>query len=414
MNNNDIVTNNISKKRFNNGKLNIGTYYLAPYARTEKHIKDAAACGIDFFVNVPIDAFLLDLLRNENIGAIVTGVFPSWFGGDGSNAGQMAEKNPLSAYENAIANFIDAPNIYGIDTGDEPSLLDFPHYGEIFSRVNTALPHLTPYLNIYPSYAVKGSNTAEEIRTQLGTHSYAQYIDTYCQNVASDYICFDYYPYSASLEGLYESLVTVSNACKKYNRKMFMVLQVNSHEPDVWLSANKLRFQAFHAMAFGTQTIIWACYTAGWWYNHVLDKEGNKTEQYEKLKKVNSEIHFLGIEYMNYNYEETHFVGNHFVSTVTSKDVLSTSFVSQFKAEHNEALVVSTMHSTKGKALFICAAGDFYDNNNESFTITFRSNQSNVILLKNETRTTLIPNSEGIYTFSISTNEGALLAIETL
>lgn len=406
---NNIETNNQPVKRFNNGKLNIGTYYLAPYARTEEHIKDAAACGIDFFVNVPNDPALLEFLHKENIGAIVTGVFPSWFGGDGSNAGQMAEKNPLIKYQEALAQFTDAPNIYGIDTGDEPSLLDFPHYGKIFATVQKAQPQLLPYLNIYPSYAVKGANTAEEIKVQLGTDSYAKYIEIYCQNVASEYICFDYYPYSATLEGLYESLLTVSNACKKYNRKMFMVLQVNSHEPEVWLSVNKLRFQAFHAMVFGAQTIIWACYTAGWWYNHVLDKEGNKTEQYDKLKKVNSEIHFLGNEYMNYDYQKTYFVGNHSITSVATMPCLSTDFVSQLKAEHDEALLVSTMQSTGGNALFICAAGNCYDQESDAFSITFRSDSQNIILLKNETKTTLIPDEEENYTFSMLPNEGAFL-----
>ena len=31
-------------------KLNIGAYYLKPYAQTERHVKDAKECGIDFFV----------------------------------------------------------------------------------------------------------------------------------------------------------------------------------------------------------------------------------------------------------------------------------------------------------------------------------------------------------------------------
>ena len=31
-------------------KLNVGAYYLKPYAQTEKHVKDAKECGIDFFV----------------------------------------------------------------------------------------------------------------------------------------------------------------------------------------------------------------------------------------------------------------------------------------------------------------------------------------------------------------------------
>ena len=397
------------EKRFYNNNLNIGTYYLAPYARTDAHIKAAAECGIDFFVNIPNDETLLKQLHQYNIGAIVTGVFPSWFGGDGSNAGQMAEKNPLSLYQKAIDNFTDAPNIIGIDTGDEPSCLEFPHYGQIFTLTQETLPHLQPYLNIYPCYAVKGSNTPDEIITQFQCDTYAEYIEAYCQNVSSDYICFDYYLYSASLTGLYNSLLTVSNACHKYNRKFYMVLQVNSHEPDVWISTNQLRFQAFTAMAFGVDTIIWACYTAGWWYNHVLDKNGEQTEQYEKLKKVNSEIHFLGKEYKRYHSRETLFLGNHSAAEITGDESFSTDFVQCLYSEHQEALLINIMDSETSHALFICAANDCYDKQAEAFQITFNAPDYYVTLYKNETYKSLSSDSDNRFIFEILPNEGALL-----
>lgn len=397
------------EKRFKNDTFNIGTYYLAPYARTESHIKAAAECGIDFFVNIPNDTALLKQLHQYNIGAIVTGVLPSWFGGDGSNAGQMAEKNPLPLYQQALDNFIDAPNILGIDTGDEPSCLEFPHYGKIFSYIQEMLPHIQPYLNIYPCYAVKGSNTDEEILTQLRCDTYSDYIDAYCRHVPSNYICFDYYLYSASLTGLYNSLITVTDACRKYKRKFHMVLQVNSHEPEVWISTNKLRFQAFTAMAFGVDTIIWACYTAGWWHHHVLDKNGEKTEQYEKLKKVNSEIHFLGKEYNKYRSRKTHFLGNHSVSEITCEKTLSTDFVQHLQSSHQEALLVNVMDSDTSHALFICAANDYYDKQPKTFCISLEASGYHITLFKNETCQLLSPDSDNRFTFEILPNEGALL-----
>ena len=398
-----------NEKRFRIDNLNIGTYYLAPYARTEAHIKDAAECGIDFFVNIPNDAALLKQLHQYNIGAIVTGVFPSWFGGDGSNAGQLAIKNPLSLYQNAITGFTDAPNVLGIDTGDEPSCLEFPHYGKIFTYTQEKLPHIQPYLNIYPCYAVKGSNTDVEIHNQLRCDTYIDYIESYCKHVPSDYICFDYYLYSASLTGLYNSLITVTNACRKYQRKFYMVLQVNSHEPDIWISTNKLRFQAFTAMAFGVDTIIWACYTAGWWYHHVLDENGKKTEQYDKLKKVNSEIHFLGEHYKKYHSRETHFLGNHSVEEITCEKSFSTDFVQHLQSEHQEALLVNILDSDASHALFICAANDCYDKHPDAFHITFESPNYDVILFKNETSHSLLSDSNGSFTFEMLPNEGALL-----
>ena len=59
-----------------------------------------------------------------------------------------------------------------IGTGNKPSCLEFPHYNKIFSLIQVAFSYLLPYLNIYPSYAVKGSNTDVEILTQLQYDTY--------------------------------------------------------------------------------------------------------------------------------------------------------------------------------------------------------------------------------------------------
>ena len=122
------------------------------------------------------------------------------------------------------------------------------------------------------------------------------------------------------MDGLYHTLNVVSEACKTYNRELWMVLQVNSNDPDLWISADQLRFQAFTAMAYGAKTLTWACYTAGWWYNHVLDKEGNPTEQYEKLKEVNAEIHALSTEYMEYTHIRTYTEGSLLIGEMENTD----------------------------------------------------------------------------------------------
>ena len=49
--------------------------------------------------------------------------------------------------------------------------------------------------------------------------------------------------------------------------------------------------------------------TKGWWHNQVLDSEGKKTQQYNKLKAINAEIKSIADEYMKYRRTSTHFVG---------------------------------------------------------------------------------------------------------
>ena len=185
--------------RMDRSRLNIGTYFLQPYARTEQHVSDLADCGIDFVIGMPDSTAVLDLFSKYGVGAVVSGIFPGWWGGDGDNAGLLSERNPLSAYDEAAKKFTDHPAVWGLDIGDEPSALDFPHYGKVFAKVDGMFPGIFPYLNLYPNYASVASNDGQQTVNQLGTQTYAEHISEYCRCVPSDYICYDFYLYSINV-----------------------------------------------------------------------------------------------------------------------------------------------------------------------------------------------------------------------
>ena len=216
---------------------------------------------------------------------------------------------PVSLYEEAARALKDHPAIWGLDLGDEPSALDFPHYGRLFEAALRLFPHHFPYLNLYPNYASVPENTASQRRSQLGVPTYQDYIDEYARCVPSDYICYDYYMYAITISGAYENLRVVANKCRETGRDLWIVLQVNSNRPEEWMSLDQLRHQAYTALAFGAKSINWACWTAGWWHNEVLDGEGNQTRQYARVCAMNRELHALGERYMRYRNESTHFLG---------------------------------------------------------------------------------------------------------
>ena len=85
--------------RMDNTKLHIGTYILDSYARTERHVRELAECGVDLVICVHRpEKPLLDAMQKYGVGCIASGILPGWWGGDGQNAGQMAETRPLSMY----------------------------------------------------------------------------------------------------------------------------------------------------------------------------------------------------------------------------------------------------------------------------------------------------------------------------
>ena len=404
-------------KRMDRNRLNIGVYHLKPYARTEAHIKDLADCGIDFVVCMENDRPALDFFHKYGVGAIVSGIFPGWWGGDGDNAGKLRETNPMEKYEAAAKAFSDHPAIWGIDVGDEPSALDFPYYGRVMDYVNRAFPNQFPYLNLYPNYASVSQNNAQETVNQLGTATYDEHIQKYCENVPVDYICYDFYLYSINVTKHYENLRVVADACRNTGRSMWIVLQVNSNKPAEWMSENNLRFQAYTSMAFGAENIIWACYTAGWWHNQVLDGEGNKTRQYDKLRKVNAEIRTLADEYMKYRRVSTHFVGfegHPHMAAVKQPAIesLNTGVFFDVKADNGAPILVGEMvnrHGDGSVALMVCAADDPYDKDPKEYHITFRAPDRCVRALGGEGYKTVTHLGDGLYAVSVKSNEGVLI-----
>ena len=413
--------------RMDRTKLQIGAYILQPYARTERHIREIKECGVDFSVCINDDRPALDRFAKYGLGAIVSGIVPGWWGGDGSNAGRLAERNPLEKYEAAAAGFTDHPAIWGIDVGDEPSALDFPHYGRVTALTERLFPHQFAYLNLYPNYASVAENSASQTVNQLGTATYEEHIRQYCENVGLDYLCYDFYMYSltddrTSLAGVcraYDNLRVVSDACRATGRAMWIVLQVNSNRPEEWIGLDQLRFQAYSAMAFGAEVVTWGCYTAGWWHNQVLDDRGEKTEQYEKLKAVNAELHAMGPAYMKFRNVSTHFIGfggayDPMDGTAGTCAALNTGVFSGLRMADGGPLLAGQMVARDGsgrQALFLCNAADPWGDNKTQGTVEFETNGARVRILTAQGKVTP-EKANGKYRFSLPSCEGALLLAE--
>ena len=65
-------------QRLNRTRFHIGAYCLAPYARTRRHIREIAECGLDLMIGVPNDRTVLDHFAENGVGAVVNGVVPGW------------------------------------------------------------------------------------------------------------------------------------------------------------------------------------------------------------------------------------------------------------------------------------------------------------------------------------------------
>lgn len=412
-------------QRMNRNKLNIGAYWLQPYAGSEEHVRDIAACHIDMMVCVH-EAMrdTLDHFKTYGVGAVVVGAVPGWWGGNGKS-GEMAECNPLCDYEKAAEAFVDHPAIWAIDVGDEPNALDFPHYGKVVDYVEQAFPSQYAFLNLFPNYALSTQNGQEDTSSQLGTKTYEEHIDRYCEHIDLDYISYDFYMYPPRYDSVvghfYENFRVVADKCLETNKSLWVVLQVNAEKPEVQLSENYLRYQANAALAWGAETIMWACYCAGWWTNNVLDTEGNKTPQYAKLQKVNAELHRLGEDYMRYRRVATHCVGFEGTcwlenSKLTSIDAFANDVFGGVRELDGHPLLIGEMVSRQGdgsKAMMICAADDPFDRGGRINRVVFEVPKGKTVRVYGGNGQIILQRqADGSFAFDLPSCHGALITAE--
>lgn len=274
-------------------KLCIGTYCLADYAKTEAHIADMADCGIDYCIPCTgVNDQLLDLCAKHGVSVI-----PSGF----AHFKSSKEQN-----EKSLASLRPHPAIAAVDIGDEPSSAEYPGAADAADAVAKVHPGLLPYLNLFPNYA------NEEQLAQKDPDRYKKYIDSYVDVIGDrlDYICYDNYMYSIDPGTAFENLKIVAEACRRTGKDLWIVLQAKSVDPEEKMHLGQLYFQAFTAMAFGARTINWACWTAGWWHNNILDAQGEKTEVYTQVKAVNKILHDMSAVYMKFRNVDTRLLGH--------------------------------------------------------------------------------------------------------
>lgn len=420
-------------QRMDRSKFLVGAYCVAH--QDEKHIAEMKECGIDFAVGYVNQASrdVLDFFEKYDMGVVISHTYPSrkWL----SKPGTLRDQHPREEYEKAIVKFrseYDHPAIWMIESEDEPSALDFPYIGELAKLTDDCLPETPMYLSLLPNYATVAENTAAEVESQLGTKTYREHVEAYCRQIPLDYISYDFYVYSPNLKRrqelfaqMYDNFEVVADCCRKTGRSFWYVPQVNSNiagpgEVLEWQSANRLRFQAYSAMAYGAEVINWACWSPGWWTNNVLTASGEKTEQYEKLKTVNAELHRLGPKYMLFRNVATHHVGpfpqNVFEATGKKQlKELETGYFRHVRTREDTPLLIGEMVPRKDalsdvRALFVVPSGDFEDKAPSVRTVQFGVlGRNDVRVFGAEGSVSYKRGEDGTCTFPLAENAAALI-----
>ena len=411
---------------FDHRRLLVGT---APVRYLDDgHLADLHACGIDFISAGDPDPFALDRCAYHGVCVLIRGVVP-FCGGNGipPSAAPLFTKAAYDRSFERIRRKASHPAVMGYTFADEPSAREMDYIGKMAGYARKRLPGLVPFYNLHPSYAARGGENHARTLNLLGVPGYRDYVEAYCQKTPLDYISFDNYVMTPEkqyrpmlLSFFYENFETVADACRATGRGLVFYAQANSHQipPYDFNSANRLRFQANTALAYGMEAIIWACWERGWWTNNVLTAEGRKTEQYDKLVEVNAELHRIGPDYMRFCNRSTHYVGfeTNVLKRIRGRSVesLDTGYFRDVALTSGTPLLVGEMSprqgGASGGALLVVPSGDPFDLSPAVRRVKFNTGDCvGVRVCGGEGEIPLERDADGSYSFPLAESHAALI-----
>lgn len=228
----------------------------------------------------------------------------------------LSQENVDAEVKKVLEYYADCTNITEWIVCDEPSADKFDVIAQIADAIHRLSPEDKVFVNLLPSYASL---------SQLGTETYEEYVDTFCEKVNPDYICFDYYDLmgietTESHRGDFlKNLATVTDIAKKYNKETRVIVLLTQHGAYSNVSAAEIRWQSNLSILFGMKGLSFFTYAlpddpAFVWQYAMIDGSGNPTTHYSQVKQTNATTRAYGDALYNTKVDKVFSIDNTYTS----------------------------------------------------------------------------------------------------
>jgi len=261
----------------------------------EKGLKGMADCN--FTIADAADPQNMRLCKKLGLGVVVS-EGPHLLGSDWS---KMTDEEIDNYIKKMIRKAGKSKAIIGYHICDEPSALDFPALGKAVAAAKKYAPGKLAPINLYPDYATLWQ--MNQIKSQLGTQSYTEYLERFVNEVKPQFLCYDNYMVQFSMDlqlpekaqSYYTNLLEVRRVAKKYDLPFWNVVSSNQIRPQTTIpSPANMLFQAYTTLAAGASGIRWYTYHGQAYGYNPIDKNENKSLTWYYLQEVNRQLSVLG------------------------------------------------------------------------------------------------------------------------
>jgi hypothetical protein len=263
----------------------------ANFAHAEHGLKSLADCGFTTAAFVP--PRLVPQCRRLGLRAIV-------FGGDEVRRWKDLDDARIRA---SVKRMIDEAGrddtVLGYFICDEPGVQEFPALAKAVAAVKEMAPGKLAYINLYPNYATIGAPSL----SQLGTASYAEYLERFITEVKPQLLSYDNYRVQISKDladpkgpvSYFTNLAQVRDAAQRHGLPFWQIVNANqvrpfAHPP----SPANLLLQAYTTLAAGGEGLTYFTYYAGKYKTAPVDKDGRCTVIWSYLRMTNEQLKVVG------------------------------------------------------------------------------------------------------------------------
>ena len=181
------------------------------------------------------------------------------------------------------------PAAVGFFLRDEPHAALMPGLGRVAKIAREIMPGKWPYVNLFP-YRVSPE--------RLGTESYDQYVRMLVDTVGQPFLSYDNYSLVGGemLDYFYTNLEIVRRLSIGTKTPFWNCILANAHFNYMEPSDATFHLQVYATLAYGGRGIQYFTYFAPHIGNYrlaAIDQFGNKTPTWDRLRRINNEIHAL-------------------------------------------------------------------------------------------------------------------------
>jgi len=189
--------------------------------------------------------------------------------------------------------------IMGYYIQDEPSAAHFAGLAKAVNAIRKYAPGKLAYINLYPDYATVGAPDT----SQLGTPTYAEYLERYVAEVKPQFISYDNYMTQVSLDmtdpgrsrSYYENLLDVRRVALDSGLPFWNIVSSNQIRPATTVpSPANLLLQAYTTLAAGGRGVSWYTYYSRSYAYAPIGPDGNRTPTWSYLQMVNRQLRAVG------------------------------------------------------------------------------------------------------------------------